>query len=64
MLVVGVRMSIMVMVEIMIQFRLSWMVRCVLSVWVMVMVTVVTQVIVLGSQIKQVVISIIHLSQI
>ena len=47
MLVVGVRMSIMVMVEIMIQLRLSWMVRCVLSVRVMVMGSVVTQVVVL-----------------
>ena len=64
MLVVGVRMSIVVMVEIMIQRRLRWMVRCVLSVRVMVIGSIVTQVVVLGSQIKQVVISIIHLSQV
>ena len=44
---VGVRMSIVVMVEIVIQLRLRWMVCRILSVWVMVMVAVVTQVVVL-----------------
>jgi len=44
-LVVWVRMSIVVMVEIMIQLRLRWVVLCVLSVGVMMMIAVVTQIV-------------------
>ena len=47
MLVIWIRMSIVIMVEIMIQSRLCWVMLCVLSVGIMVMIAVVVQIIVL-----------------